>query len=128
MYHLCIELIKKNTTMKQRTSDDIKEIPLIFLTVKEFINLQETIVGKEEGSTSFSPKIMSITDAAKYTGYKKSTLYRKTCSRSIPFHKQGNRVLFRKDELEKWLLKNRQETTEEYIERLESELWKKNKQ
>ena len=107
--------------MKQRSLDEIKEKPLFYLTIGEFINLQKKIE-KEEGSINTFPEIMSMVDAAKYTGYKKSTLYRKTCSRSIPFHKQGNRVLFRKDELEKWLLKNRQETTEEYIERLEREL------
>ena len=107
--------------MKQRTFEEIKEKPLIYLTVEEFIILQGA-TGKKEGSTNFFPEIMSMSDAAKYTGYKKSTLYRKTCSRSIPFHKQGNRVLFRKDDLKKWLLSNRQETTDEYIERLENEL------
>jgi len=107
--------------MKQRTFDEIKQKPLFYLTVEEFLNLQGNYK-KEVGSEKMFPEIMSMTDAAKYTGYKKSTLYRKTCSHSIPFHKQGKRVLFRKDELEKWLLKNRQETTDEYIERLENEL------
>jgi len=107
--------------MKQRNLDEIKEKPLFYLTIGEFINLQKKIE-KDEGNINMFPEIMSMGDAAKYTGYKKSTLYRKTCSRSIPFHKQGNRVLFRKEDLKKWLLSNRQETTEEYIERLESEL------
>jgi DNA binding domain, excisionase family len=107
--------------MKQRNLDEIKEKPLFYLTIGEFITLQKKI-GKDEGNINTFPEIMSITDAAKFTGYKKSTLYRKTCSKSIPFFKRSNRVLFKKEDLKKWLLSNRQETTEEYIERLENEL------
>ncbi|MDH6357132.1 helix-turn-helix domain-containing protein [Parabacteroides sp. PF5-9] len=107
--------------MRQRTFEEIKEKPLIYLTVEEFLNLQETLGKKSDTSTQF-PEIMSIDIASRFTGYKKSTLYRKTCTNAIPFYRQGSRVLFKKMELEKWLLSNKQETVKEHIERLESEL------
>jgi len=106
---------------QQRTIEDLKGKPLFSLTVDEFISLQETIE-KESDTISKFPEIMSIDYAAKFTGYKKSTLYRKTCSNTIPFYRQGSRVLFKKVDLEQWLLSNKQETVKEHIERLESEL------
>ncbi|MDU1905826.1 MAG: helix-turn-helix domain-containing protein [Dysgonomonas sp.] len=107
--------------MKQRTIEELKGKPLFTLTVEEFISLQGTL-GKEEGNNNSIPEIISIDDAAKFTGYKKSTLYRKTCTNAIPFYRQGSRILFRKNDLEKWLLSDKQETVKEQIERLESEL------
>lgn len=111
--------------MKQRSFEEIKEKPLIYLTVEEFISLQETFGKESQNNTVQFPEIMSIDMAARFTGYKKSTLYRKTSDHTIPFFRQGargGRVLFRKSELEEWLLSNKQETVKEHIERLEAEL------
>ena len=107
--------------MKQRNIEELMGKPLFSLTVDEFISLQG-IKWKEENAINTFPEIMSIDIAAQYTGYKKSTLYRKTCSNTIPFYRQGHRVLFRKEDLEKWLLSDKQETVKEHIERLENEL------
>ncbi|NDV46868.1 DNA-binding protein [Paludibacter sp. 221] len=111
--------------MKQRTIEELKGKPLFTLSVDEFISLQETIRNESLSSTIQFPEIMSIDMAAQFTGYKKSTLYRKTSDHTIPFFRQGargGRVLFRKSELEEWLLSNKQETVKEHIERLEAEL------
>ena len=107
--------------MKQRTIEELKGKPLFSLTVEEFISLHG-VLEKETNYINRFPEIMSIDDAVNFTGYKKSTLYRKTCTNTIPFYRQGSRVLFRKTDLEKWMFSNKQETVKEHIERLEQKL------
>ena len=112
--------------MEQQTTKDLRGKPLFSLTVDEFISLQKTL-GKENSLDSKFPEIMNIDLAASFTGYRKSTLYRKTCKNEIPFYRQGSRVLFKRTDLETWLLSDKQETVKEHIERLESEISKKKK-
>jgi excisionase family DNA binding protein len=47
--------------------------------------------------------LISIEEAASYLGIKKSTLYKYTCSRKVPFIRIGTRVLFSKELLENWI-------------------------
>jgi len=47
-------------------------------------------------------KLLSIDQAAEYLGLSKSTLYKKTSAKSIPFLKLGSRVLFDQDVLRRW--------------------------
>jgi excisionase family DNA binding protein len=52
--------------------------------------------------------ILTLNEAATFTGLSKSYLYKKTSCRQIPFYKlEGKLIYFKKIELEEWLLSNR---------------------
>lgn len=54
-----------------------------------------------------SKKIFNIDDLCRYTGLSKSWVYKKTASSQIPHYKPSAKILiFRKDEIDDWLLKN----------------------
>jgi len=54
-------------------------------------------------------KILSIDDAAEFTGLKKSYLYRLTHQKRIPHYKpMGGRIFFKREELEAFIFRNRQ--------------------
>ena len=52
-----------------------------------------------------------------------NTINKMICEKAIPFYKRNAKVLFRKDEIEAWLLANRIQTVEEFIEEKESLLF-----
>lgn len=59
-------------------------------------------------------KILTSEEAAIYMGISQSTLYKLTSSRSIPhFKPRGKMCYFDREELERWLQRNRVATTEE---------------
>ena len=104
--------------------NELKSKPLALLTVEEFLELQQ---GQKQESTKqpYVSDIIGIEEAVLLTGYKKSTLYRKTSTNTIPFHKRSNKVVFKRSELESWMLENRQETIEERVKRLDREFLSK---
>ncbi len=53
-------------------------------------------------------KYMRATEAAKYLGVSKSTLYVWARERAIPSLKYGRVVLFNKDELDRWFEANQE--------------------
>lgn len=68
--------------------------------------------------TILNKSIFNIDEVAEYTGLKKLYLYRLTSKNEIPYSKpNGKTLFFKKEEIDVWLLRNRQATNEE----LESE-------
>lgn len=58
--------------------------------------------------------VLSFDEACRYCTISKSKMYKHTSSNNIPFYKpEGKLIFFKKDELDGWLLRNRQSTTEE---------------
>lgn len=106
--------------------EDLKAKPLFTLTVEEFMKLQES-ERIEKPKQTYLSDIIGIEEAVLLTGYKKSTLYRKTSTNAIPFHKRSNKVVFKRSELEAWMLENRQDTIEERVKKLDEQLSSKNK-
>ena len=52
--------------------------------------------------------ILTLNEAATFTGLSKSYIYKRTSNRQIPFYKlDGKLIYFKKIELEEWLLANR---------------------
>lgn len=52
-------------------------------------------------------EILTLDEAAQYTGMKKSYLYKLTASKAIPHYKpNGKNCFFRRTELEEWLTAN----------------------
>jgi excisionase family DNA binding protein len=66
------------------------------------------------------PHIMTVNQVANYLGLARVTIYKKVQETSIPFFKLGKKVLFKKDEIDLWLGKHRVQTTDEFINGLES--------
>lgn len=107
--------------MEKQILDNYKDKPLFTLTVEEFIQLQHSAQSSKSHEKEHFSDIIGIEEAVRITGYKRSTIYAKTSDKSIPYHKRGNRVVFKRSELESWMLENRQETMEERIDRLDQE-------
>ena len=59
-------------------------------------------------------KMLTLKEAALYTGYKESYLYKLTAGKKIPHTKpSGGAVFFDREELEQWLSRNKVKTTED---------------
>lgn len=59
-------------------------------------------------------EVLTIEEAVKYTGLKKSYLYKLTMNRQIPYYKPTGKVCyFNRLELERWMQSNRISTDDE---------------
>lgn len=62
--------------------------------------------------------ILTLGETAVYLDMSESHIYKKTAQKKIPhFNPGGKRLFFRRDELDQWLLRNRQGTSEEISKR-----------
>jgi len=52
------------------------------------------------------PERINLIEAAQYLGVKKSTMYKLTMTRKIPFCKFGRRIIFYTKELDEWIKQN----------------------
>jgi excisionase family DNA binding protein len=57
--------------------------------------------------------ILNLSEAASFTGFSRSHLYKLTSTGGIPCYKRGKHLYFKPDELEQWMLSNRRATAEE---------------
>ncbi|WP_343664592.1 helix-turn-helix domain-containing protein [Chryseobacterium mucoviscidosis] len=58
--------------------------------------------------------LFNIDEVATYTGLSKQYLYKLTSKNEIPHYKpNGKNIFFKKNEIDAWLLRNRQATNEE---------------
>jgi excisionase family DNA binding protein len=65
-------------------------------------------------SSKKNNEYLSLQEAAKYLGLSKSTLYKLTSKREIPFFTPtGRKILFSKEDLDNWVLSNRKATVAE---------------
>ena len=61
--------------------------------------------------------VLTLDDCIRYTGYSRQHIYKMTSCNEIPYYKpNGGVIFFDKAEIDQWLLRNRQSTSEE-IER-----------
>jgi len=59
-------------------------------------------------------EILTLEEAAQYTGLTKSALYKLTSTRQIPFSKpKGKMCFFKREDIEAWLMSNPVATTDE---------------
>ena len=49
--------------------------------------------------------VLTIDEVALLTDLSVSCLYKKTCSRQIPFYRSGKRIYFNRNEIEDWMMK-----------------------
>lgn len=61
-----------------------------------------------------SKSVFNIDEVAIYTGLSKLYLYKLTSRKEIPYYQpQGKKIYFKREEIDKWLLRNRASTNEE---------------
>jgi excisionase family DNA binding protein len=71
----------------------------------ELILLQQNLLQKD---------VLNLTEAHAYLDISASHLYKLTSQKLIPhFCPQGKKLYFRREELDQWLLRNRQDSTDE---------------
>lgn len=75
--------------------------------------LLEQAIAAKKALPSDAKEILNVNEASDLTGLARQTLYGMTSQRTIPFFKKGKRILFKRSELEHWLLENRQQTISE---------------
>ena len=88
------------------------------LTVKQVKIIIEEVIQKMLSCKKDEKELLTIEEVAEFLGYKKSTIYKLTHERKIPFHKPahgGRRIFFKRDEIKQWIQANRIETYEEYF-------------
>lgn len=62
----------------------------------------------------FQKTVLSFDEACKYCAISKSKMYKHTSSNNIPFYKpEGKLIFFKREELDQWLLRNRQSSMDE---------------
>ena len=59
------------------------------------------------------PDILDMRQAAEFLKLKINTLYEKTSRRLVPFFKKGNKLYFRRDELQQWIQDGKVKTRDE---------------
>ncbi len=63
-------------------------------------------------------EILTIDGAAEFTGLSKQTFYEFSSRRTIPVYKRGKNILFRRSELETWMLANKRKTVSELTQEI----------
>lgn len=83
---------------------------LIDVTISDLENLIRTIVREEifringQAKELQDQEFVNIKEASKLIRYSTSSIYRKVCERTIPFHKVGaKRIVFKPKELFEWV-------------------------
>ncbi len=66
-------------------------------------------------------EVLTLDEAAQYTGLKKNSLYKLTSDKKIPHYKpNGKNCFFKRAELEAWLMSNPVATTDELNDRAQA--------
>lgn len=78
------------------------------------INLIQAQLDKRVETISYGKEIMTLDELASYSGFAKGYIYKLTHKKLIPYYKPlGKKIIFKKSEVDSWLLTNRQATEKE---------------
>jgi len=92
-----------------------------FYKMKNVKNELEKLNQILEEQNLIKKKILTLGEASRYLGISKSNLYKKTSAQKIPHYKpEGKIIYFRRNELDVWMLRNRQSTIEEITDKAAS--------
>lgn len=90
----------------------------------EILELKKLI--QEQGL--LKKEVLNFNEAAQYLELSQSHLYKQTSSGEIPFYKpNGKKIYFKRTELEDWMLRNRNTSTDELTQDVTNSLIKKGK-
>ena len=88
------------------------------MSVEIILQKLETIEELLKTHTMLSKKVLNLQEACTYLGVSSSHMYKLTSTNQIPCYKpNGKRLFFNREELEQWMLQNRNQTQDE-IEQL----------
>ena len=99
------------------------ETPLAALTIGQFKELIGSIIQPQpiiQTKQNSFPETFGKKECSQLSGYAVNTINKMICEKTIPFYKKNARVIFKRDEIEAWLLSNRIQTVEEFIEEKEN--------
>lgn len=102
------------------------ETPLAALTIGQFKDLMGEMVKPQlvvQTKQESFPETFGKNECSQLTGYAVNTINKMICEKAIPFYKRNAKVIFKKCEIEDWLLANRIQTVEEYVEEKENSLF-----
>lgn len=96
-------------------------MPVSFLTnldeqeFKEFLRdaIKEVLGDVIPTLKEEAPDILDVEQAAKFLRLKINTIYEKTSRKLIPHFKQGNKLYFKRSELETWVTRGKIKTSDE---------------
>jgi predicted DNA-binding transcriptional regulator AlpA len=107
------------------------ETPLAAITIGQFKEIIGEIIKKEptkeQTNSPDFPETFGKKECSQLTGYAVNTINKMICERSIPFYKKNARVIFKKSEIEEWLLSKRIPTNEEFVVNAENNLMQRRK-
>lgn len=75
--------------------------------------IMEKLCSIERNSLLAAKNVLNIDDVSLLTGLSCSSIYKMTCTRNIPFYKNGKFLYFDKKEIENWMKSQRFPTNEE---------------
>ncbi|MCT4582774.1 MAG: helix-turn-helix domain-containing protein [Flavobacteriales bacterium] len=94
--------------------------------IKKTIEKSLSNVNSKSTPNEIYPNFMDTEGAMNYLGVSKSTIYKMTMNREVPFYKPtGKRNYFRRNELDEWLLKHRVKSLDEIEQEAADYLLKK---
>lgn len=79
--------------------------------IEERLNRIEKLL--DEQKSTASKKMMNVDEVSAYTGYVKRYIYHLTGEKRIPHYKRGGKLMFDRDEIDRWLQENRVKTEDE---------------
>lgn len=96
------------------------ETPLIYLTVEQFTSLLQKYLSPQVPTKETLSVYFGIDTFCEVTGYKKNTVYQLVRQKKIPVYRAahgGKKLMFRRDETEKWMVNKRMGDLEEFIKK-----------
>lgn len=94
------------------------DTPLIYLTVEQFTSLLQKYLSPQEPAKKSLPEYFGIDIFCEITGYKKNTVYQLVRQKKIPVYRAahgGKKLMFKRDETEKWTVEKRMGDLGEFI-------------
>lgn len=92
--------------------------PLVYLTVEQFTSLLQKLLPIQELQKESLPEYFGIDTFCEITGYKKNTVYQLVRQKKIPVYRAahgGKKLMFKRDETEKWIVEKRIDNLDEFI-------------
>ncbi|GKI23654.1 hypothetical protein CE91St19_30560 [Odoribacter laneus] len=96
------------------------DTPLIYLTVEQFTSLLQKLLPSSEPIKESLPEYFGIDTFCEITGYKKNTVYQLVRQKKIPVYRAahgGKKLMFKRDETEKWMVEKRIGNLEEFVQK-----------
>lgn len=96
------------------------DTPLIYLTVEQFTSLLQKLLPSSEPIKKSLPEYFGIDTFCEITGYKKNTVYQLVRQKKIPVYRAahgGKKLMFKRDETEKWMVEKRIGNLEEFVQK-----------